>query len=684
MFMQMGACRAAPGGGALEGEKKNGGIVLSWFGPAALAGAFLVVLAALLGIIHQRVRDERLASLPADAEMARAALTARLAEDRDFLVRLAEDRTREDLDEVAFEERAGRHAASRTEVSGVTWVGPDLVIHRVSPSGPAGKTVGAAISRPERKSAVALAVKTGRAVYTRPFTETPGDAAFELWIPLHRGEEFLGLFGIGYSCARLIRHVPNHLGNDYWLTVNDAAGATVAALPPRSSVETAYAATVPFDPPGHGYALRLQRYGTGTLGSGIWILSLLCAALAMGMAYGMYALRRDMERRRLAEKARDLLAAAIDQTAEAIIITDPAGVIRYVNPAFQRITGYSEEEVVGESTQFLKSGKRPPEFFREMWSTILRGEVWTGSFENRRKDGTVYEEEAVISPVRDGAGQIVNFVAVKRDVTRERRMEERLRQAQKMEAVGRMAGGVAHDFNNLLTAITGYSDLLLRRMDENSPMRRDVLQIHQAGERASSLTRQLLAVSRSQILHPKLLDLNAEIARMEPALRGAIGLEVQLSVVPAPDLWRTKLDPGQVEQVLLNLAVNAREAMPQGGRLTIETANVAGEAESDRVPVPPDAAGRRVLLAMSDTGRGMDEETIKRIFDPFFTTKNKGEGPGLGLSTAYGIVSQSGGHFAVSSELGRGTTFRIYLPAVDEAPEEEEPAGCDGREGPAR
>jgi PAS domain S-box-containing protein len=376
------------------------------------------------------------------------------------------------------------------------------------------------------------------------------------------------------------------------------------------------------------------------------------------------ALLQDITERKRAEAEQARLGRVVEQTTESIVITDPDGSIIYVNPAFERVSGYTRAETIGQNPRILKSGQQDAAFYRRMWDTLARGEVWTGRIVNRRKDGSLYQEDATIGPVRDTSGRLVNYVAVKRDVTNEMRLEQQLLHAQKMEAVGRLAGGVAHDFNNILGVIMGYAEMTRRRLPAGDPLKEKVDQIFEAAERAAGLTRQLLTFSRRQVLHPQIIDVNGIISDMKKLLPRLIGEDIELTTLLEPGLGNVNADPGQLEQLIMNLAVNSRDAMPEGGRLTIETQNASFDV--DYVARHPLARpGRYVMLAVSDTGMGMDAETQSHVFEPFFTTKEVGKGTGLGLATVYGIVKQSEGFIWLYSEPGVGTTFKIYLPRVD-------------------
>jgi PAS domain S-box-containing protein len=355
---------------------------------------------------------------------------------------------------------------------------------------------------------------------------------------------------------------------------------------------------------------------------------------------------------------------AVDQSAEAILVTDREGTIQYVNPAFERITGYSREESIGKNPRILRSGKHNESFYKEMWSSLGRGEVWTGHFINRRKDGSLFEEDATISPVRDPSGNTVSFVAVKRDVTRMVSLEKQVRMAQKMESVGTLAGGIAHDFNNALTGIIGFGEMVKLRIANDPKALSDLDEVFRGAERASVLTRQLLTFARRQVFDLANLDLNEVVTGLVKLLRKVTREDIEIRTLPAEGLPTIRADQGQVEQVLMNLSLNARDAMPGGGQLVVETK--AAWLEEEYVKrYPYMKAGRYAVLSVSDTGIGMDEETRERIFEPFFTTKGPDKGTGLGLAVVYGIVKQHNGFIHVYSEPEKGTTFRIYFPAVD-------------------
>ena len=378
-------------------------------------------------------------------------------------------------------------------------------------------------------------------------------------------------------------------------------------------------------------------------------------------------LAHDVTEQRRAEAATRLQSAALNAAANAIVITDRHGSIDWVNPAFTSLTGYALDEALGRNPrELVKSGVHDRAFYTDLWKTILAGDVWRGEMTNRRKDGTLYVVEETITLVKDASGATSHFIAIKRDLTAEKQLQAQFLQVQKMETVGRLAGGIAHDFNNLLTVINGTADLASARLAEDDPLRADLKDIHEAGERAAALTRQLLAFSRKQIMNPIVLDLRAVVADMRSMLQRLIGEDVELVVVASEGAGRVKADLGQIQQVVLNLAVNARDAMPAGGTLTIEIRDVDVGLE-DVATHPASRPGPRVMLAVSDSGVGMDDTTRLRVFEPFFTTKQSGQGTGLGLATVYGIVTQSGGSIRVDSQPDRGTTFTIHLPRLDEA-----------------
>ncbi len=384
-----------------------------------------------------------------------------------------------------------------------------------------------------------------------------------------------------------------------------------------------------------------------------------------GNIEGGMALFEDMSLQYQAQEEKFRLMSAIAQASETIVITDTNGSIEYVNPTFEKMTGYRTEEVLGKNPRILKSGHHDAPFYQNMWQTLCAGRTWKGQIVNKRKDGTIFEEDASISPVRNRNGDIINYVAVKRDVTQEVALKKQLNQAMKMEAIGTLAGGIAHDFNNILSAILGYAEMTELRLAENDPIRQDMGQIIAAGHRATDLVRQILTFSRQEEkdeLKPvKVQHIIKEVLRLlRPSLPATIEMQVDID----PDCGQTLADPARIHQVLMNICANAKQAMH--GRQGILTIHLA-ELDGDSMIIPLLHGQSRWLdLEITDNGVGIEPQVKERIFDPFFTTKPKGEGTGLGLSVVHGIVKSHGGEITVDSEPGQGTTFHVYLPVVDD------------------
>jgi PAS domain S-box-containing protein len=389
-----------------------------------------------------------------------------------------------------------------------------------------------------------------------------------------------------------------------------------------------------------------------------------------GAIVGLIGISRNVSDRKQAEVERTRALARLQLQIErmplAYLLTDAN--LRFVrwNPAAERIFGFTQAEVFGKHPFDVIVPPQSQPLVSNIFERVRAGDMDAhGEAENQTKDGASIICEWHNTPIFEADGSFAGLLSLAQDVTDRKNLENQLRQSQKMEAIGRLAGGVAHDFNNLLTIITGHSELLLSQPAVVGGVRESVTAINQAGERAAALTGQLLGFSRQSILQPKALDLNAVVAETSKMLHRLIGEDIEFATVLGSDLKRVKVDVGQLDQVLMNLAVNARDAMPAGGKLTIETANVL--LSEDYAAMHLDCkAGPHVMLAITDTGSAMSPEVLARIFEPFFTTKGIGKGSGLGLAMVYGIVQQSEGCMHVYSEPGHGTTFKIYLPAVDE------------------
>ncbi len=368
----------------------------------------------------------------------------------------------------------------------------------------------------------------------------------------------------------------------------------------------------------------------------------------------------DITERKQVEASHARLAMAVEQAAETIVITDAQGMILYANPAFEKTTGYTQAEALGQNPRVIKSGKHDAAFYRQMWKTLLQGEVWSGHFLNKRKDGAMYQEEATISPIRNDEGKITNFVAVKRDVSREVQLERQITEIQKMEAIGQLAGGVAHDYNNILAATNIQLGMLMMDKTLKPEVLEALKDLRRGSDRAASLTRQLLLFSRRQAMQIKPVELNTLLDDVLKMIRRVIGEHIDLNIQSQTQAAWIEADSGMIEQVVMNLAINARDAMPNGGKLTIRINELVISPQDIRNPEA--RTDHFISLTVADEGCGMSEEIQSRIFEPFFTTKGVGKGTGLGLATVYGIVKQHRGWIEVSSKIGKGSVFQVLLP----------------------
>jgi len=402
---------------------------------------------------------------------------------------------------------------------------------------------------------------------------------------------------------------------------------------------------------------------------GMEVVTIVRGLVGLILLFDVYVVFQQLQIHRIRRRLLDheeMFRLITENAADMIAVVSAEGQRLYNSPSYYKVLGYTAEDLIASSGFEQIHPEDQPRVRQASEEARTHGVGRRIEYRVRHKDGNWRNLESTASAIRNAAGEVDKLVIVNRDITDRKRLEEQFRQSQKMEAVGRLSGGIAHDFNNLLGVMIGFCEILQEQVMQDPVLSDSVSEILKAGKKAAALTRQLLAFSRQQVLEPTVLELNRTISEIEKMLNRIIGEDIELATTLDSTLRRVKADEGQIEQVILNLAVNARDAMPDGGKLLIETKNIQiDERFAASFPYPV-KAGAYVLLSVSDSGMGMDSTTQAHMFEPFFTTKEKGKGTGLGLATVYGIVKQSGGYIDVASELGRGTTFKIYLPRVDQ------------------
>ncbi|GFO64063.1 response regulator [Geomonas paludis] len=686
---------------------------------AILFATFLVVFGLIVWFTEGNNLKAKQSDLASRARTFSGSLQLTLEGDASYLGLLALDRASGKLTHELFQERAGQYVQAHPQLINITWVDADFFITDVAPLAQNQQIVGLQLNLPEPKRASALAKQLRKPVYTRPFEAIQGRASFEVWVPVYRGDTFLGLFGGIYSCDRLLQQLIAHTQQRlYHLSLTDPNGRLLATMPHAAPLDRHFAKEWAVTDPESGVMLRVTRY-QGRTDWRLYLLKAISLLLVLGMSYTLYNLKVEIEERKHAEEeikkqaalleeeiserqaaqeslqeqaalleeeiterwqaeealreSEERLRLLLDSTGEAIYGIDVDGICTFCNRACLRMLGYqSDSDLLGKNIHDIMhhsypDGRPMPQEECSAHNSMLQGK---GSHVEDevfwRADGSSFPVEYWSYPqVKEArvVGAVVAFI----NTTERRHLEEQFRQSQKMESIGRLAGGVAHDFNNMLSVISGAAELSKRKLEDGEPIGQYLELIINAARRSGDITRQLLAFSRKEVVSPKPVQLNRLIEDSIKILTRLISEDVKLSFHPGPELWSVLIAPSQVDQILMNLAVNARDAMPEGGSLTIETGNV--RIPSHYAYLHPEARpGDYVQLTVSDTGHGMDKATAAHVFEPFFTTKGQGKGTGLGLATVYGIVTQNGGFINVYSEPGQGAVFKIYLPRLQESP----------------
>ena len=643
-----------------------------WLGPALWGLALLSVFAVYLGLAQRSARLTLQREVGLDARMVRESARLHLQTNLDYLVMLAAERAHGALDAVTFQDLGSRFVADHPELICINWVEADFVITDVAPREGNEHIIGLPLILPEPQRASRLAMTERRPVYTRAFDVIQGVRAFEVWVPVFDGDTFLGLLGGAYSYENLLGVVVGQgVRARNLVSVVDDAGVPIVDPVATGVLDRTLEREIELTPSENGARLKLSPYVRGMSGHLMRGLELACLALVVGMVLAMWRLRREVDAHRRTERALGASEAKargiIDHVGLGVAVVDPEMVVLDTNPRVREWFPVADPGRQLHCFEWFCQEKRDNVCEECPVSRTLRDGVVHAATRTVLRDGVTRSYHQVSSPVLDEEGRVTAAIVIIEDVTERLAAQAQASQNQKMEAIGRLAGGVAHDFNNMLQVILGHAELALDECGPDDAVAGNIREIVGAADRSAGLVAQLLAFARRQVTAPRNLDLNATIDGTISMLQRLIGENIALEWRPGDDVWPVRMDPAQLDQVLANLCVNARDAVGDTGNIVIETGNGAFD-EAWCAANPDFKPGDYALLTVSDDGCGMDRETQARLFEPFFTTKSLGRGTGLGLATVYGIVRQNGGFIKVYSEPGRGTTFRICLPRhADEA-----------------
>ncbi|MCP5105783.1 MAG: PAS domain-containing protein [bacterium] len=650
-----------------------------WFGPALLAGIVILVVGGLLWSVYNHNFNLQQQKLREDTLQAARDFTFHLDNDREYLLLLAEEKARGVLDEKSFRERASHFVTDHPGLINITWADENFIICWTAPYEPNKQVIGLKLTLPEPERASRKAYETKQPVYTRPFEVIQGAPAFEVYVPVFQGDRFLGTFGGVYSIENILRRcIPQNLYENYHIAFLDQSGNVIRDLPASASIDRQLIHREPLDIPGNNVSIMLSRYEWETWPRWVWVLIILCIGLAVGMAWGMIVLRRDIRTRvqyeTAVKEANSFLNDVIDSLTHPFYVIDvQTFAVELANRAVS-----DEKTPTNITCHALTHGRDTPcdSPDHDCPVKVIKAtkKPFTTEHVHLDKDGNNVYSEVHGYPIFDAHGNVEKVIEYSLDISDRKRVEEQsrrladqLRDAQKMEAIGTLAGGIAHEFNNVLGAITGFTELAADDTPENTPARTNLQQVLVAANRAKEMVRKILDFSRKEEAERKPVLLKDIIGDTIKTLRSTLPGHTEIRTSLEKNLTFVPANPSEIRQVISHLCTNAAHAMADNGgaiEITLDEIEVEPGSLKGKDLLP----GKYQQLTVTDTGTGMPLEIKDRVFEPYFTTKEQGVGTGMGLAVVHGIVKRHGGQVTFTSQQGKGTTFHVLLPNPEVKP----------------